>query len=151
MTHREFLEDWVLSRLSIGIHLIALSGLIGSRLAGMPGAAISVLAMVVPAAAITALMTAGYGLIREQPLVQAALAGIGPVTAGLAIGMSIVLIRTAARHGRRGMADWSVAAVAVAIGLVAPGSPLPVIAAGVVVGALFLGGERKRAPETETM
>lgn len=150
LTHREFLEEWALSRLSLGVHLIAMTGLIGQRLAGERGVAVSVLAMVLPASVITTLMTAGYAAIRDQPLVGAILAGIGPATAGLATGMAIVLIRSAAREGSRGLVDWVVAGIAAATGLLAPGSPLPVIAAGIVVGAVLLrGGERQRAADGE--
>lgn len=149
LTQREFLEDWVLSRLSIGIHLIAMAGLIGARLAGARGVATAVLAMILPACVITALVTAGYGAIRDQPLIQAAFAGAGPATAGLAIGLSISLVRTAARRGWRGVVDWGVAGLAVLAGVLAPASNLLVIGAGIVGGALLLRGERMKAPATE--
>jgi chromate transporter len=146
---REFLEDWALSRLSMGVHLIALCGLIGARLGGVRGATISVAAMLTPAVAITILITAGYSSISTQSLVRAALAGIGPVTAGLAIGMSLVLIQASTRTGRHGVIDRSLAAAAIAAGLFAPTSPLPVLAAGVVLGVLFLGGEHKKTPRVD--
>ncbi len=147
ITPREFLENWALSRLSLGMHMIALPGLIGARLDGARGTAISVLAMIVPASLITVLMTAGYGFIREQPLIVATLTGIAPVTAGLAIGMSIVLIRTAARKDLHGVADWLVAVAAIVAGLLWA-TPIPVIAAGIVIGPVLLrGGERGRAAE----
>jgi len=146
---REFLEDWALSRLSMGVHLIALCGLIGARLGGVRGAAISVADMLTPAVAITILITAGYSRISEAPLVRAALAGIGPVTAGLAIGMSLVLIQASARSGRHGITDRALAVAATAAGILAPTSPLPVLAAGLVLGVLFLGGEHKKSPRVE--
>jgi chromate transporter len=146
---REFLEDWALSRLSMGVHLIALCGLIGARLGGFRGATISVAAMLTPAVAITILITAGYSSSSGEPLVRAALAGIGPVTAGLAIGMSLVLIQASTRSGRNGVVDRLLAVAAISAGLLAPTSPLPVLAAGLAIGVLFLGGEHKKSPRVE--
>lgn len=149
ISHREFLEDWALSRLSMGVHLIALCGLLGTRLGGVRGAAISLAAMMIPAVGITMLVTAGYASISAEPLVRATLAGIGPVTAGLAIGMSIILIENSVRSGRRGLIDRALAIAAAASGLLAPASPLPVIASGIILGVLFLGGEHKKTPTIE--
>src|SRR6266550_970113 len=51
MSAREFTEYWALSQLSPGIHLVALAGLIGNRIAGWRGVLVSVAGMMVPAAA----------------------------------------------------------------------------------------------------
>jgi chromate transporter len=145
LTAREFLEDWVLCKLSPGINLIALTGLVGNRLAGARGVLVSVMAMLVPAGAITALMTAGYGEVRAEPLVVAALAGAGPVTAGMAAGVAFTFARQAVRRGWRAAVDWSYAALAVAAGVLTDAHPLAVIAAGIAVGAILLRGEPRRA------
>ena len=142
VTQREYLEDWALSRLSPGIHMVAFAGLLGRRILGTRGAAISVAGLMVPAAAITAALTSGYDLVRGQPLVQAALAGIGPVTIGLTIGITWVFAAEAARRGRRAILDWVVVAASGLAGFVVP-SPIIVIAAGAVVGALLLGRDHK--------
>src|SRR5207249_7926117 len=86
---REFMEDYALSRLSPGIHLISLTGMLGQRIAGARGVVVSVGAMVVPAGIITALMTAGYALVRDQPVGGAAVAGMAPVTIGLTVGTTL--------------------------------------------------------------
>jgi chromate transporter len=143
---REFVQDWALSRLSPGIHLIALTGMLGQRIAGLRGLAVSVAAMVVPAGIITAAMTAAYGIVRDQPLVEAGLAGIAPVTLGLTGGTALALARAASRHGRRGLVDWGVLALATAAGLALPASPFAIIVAGAIVGALFLRSPRPDAP-----
>src|SRR5690242_20179537 len=76
---REFTESWALSQLSPGIHLVALAGLLGRQIAGVRGIAVAVTAMMLPAALITAVVTAFFGEIAQHPLTIAALAGIGPV------------------------------------------------------------------------
>ena len=142
ISQREFLEDWALSRLSPGVHMVALAGLLGRRTGGARGTAVAVLMLMLPSGLIAASLAAGYTAIRDQPLVQAALAGAGPVTIGLTIGITYPFAKVAARSGRRGLVDWSVLVVAALIGLAGPSSPILVILAGAVFGAIFLGKER---------
>src|SRR5438128_7174915 len=97
---REFGEAWALSRLSPGIHLVALAGLIGRRIAGWRGVVAAVAGMMIPAATITVALTAAYGLIAASPIAHAALAGVAPVTGGMTIATAGLLIRASARHGR---------------------------------------------------
>lgn len=141
MTQREFLEDWALSRLSPGIHMVALAGLLGRRVDGPRGAALAVLGMMLPAGIISMMLTAGYGFVRDEPVVRAALAGMGPVTVGLTLGVTYALAKTAVRHGRRAILDWLVVVASAAAGFLVP-SPFVVIVAGALIGALFLGRER---------
>lgn len=145
LSAREFLEDWALCKLSPGINLIALTALVGTRLAGTRGLVVSVLAMLLPAGVITAAMTAGYGETRDHPLVVAAFAGAGPVSAGMAGGVAITFARQAVRRGWRGAADWTYMGLAVAAGLFTGVHTLALIAIGLAVGGLFLRGETTRA------
>jgi chromate transporter len=145
LTHREFLEDWALSKLSLGINQIALTGLEGLRVAGVPGVAVAVAALLLPSGAITALMTAGYSAVRDEAVVRAALAGAGPVTAGMTIGISYTFAQGAIRRGWRGVVDRAYWVGVVAIGLFAGISPIVVILAGAVIGLAFLRGETTRA------
>src|SRR2546430_6492174 len=101
MSAREFGEVWALSQLSPGIHLVALAGLIGQRVAGWRGAVASVAGMMIPAAAITVGLTAAYGLVAAAPLAKSALAGLAPVTGGMTIATAALLVRATARRGAR--------------------------------------------------
>jgi chromate transporter len=145
LTHREFLEDWALCKLSLGINLIALTGLVGSRLGGSRGALVSVVALLVPAGVITAVMTAGYTVVRDDAIVRSALSGAGPVTAGMTTGIAYTFARQAVRRGRHAWIDWGYAAAIVAAGLLLGATPLLVIASGIVVGFVALRGESSRA------
>jgi chromate transporter len=147
LTDYEFLEDWTLSRISPGVTLIALTALLGRRLGGWPGVAYAIGGMLVPAAFIAAVLTATLVEVESIPAVLAALSGMGPVTIGMMLGLTVTLARSAVRkQGRRRFADLTLVAVAVAVGFVAPLSPVAMILAGGVVGALFLG--EGPAPET---
>ncbi len=150
LTHREFLEDWALSKISLGINQIALTGLEGMRVAGASGVAVAVASYVIPAAVITGAMTAVYGLVRDDAIVRAALAGAGPAAAGMAVGNSYLLMQGAVRRGWRGMVDRGYWLVVAAVGVLLGVTPILAILAGGIVGLLFLRGEGSRASGTET-
>jgi len=112
ITQRQFLEDYALSKMGLGINLVTLAGLIGSRVAGMRGIIVSVAGLVLPAALLTIALTAGYTLVRDSAIVRAALDGAGPVAAGMTAGFAFTLARGSTRRGRRMWlaAPWGVAA-----------------------------------------
>jgi chromate transporter len=147
ITERAFTEAWALCQLSPGIHLVALAGLLGRRIAGRRGVVVAVAGMMVPAATITALMTAAYGLVADQPLAYAALAGMAPATGGMTLGLAIVLVRGALRHGSRAIVDLAIVAVAFAVLMLTSVSSVAVIVGTAALGALFLGRERPTSPE----
>lgn len=146
LTRREFMESYSLSQLSPGIHLIALAALLGHRLAGVRGVLVSVAGMMVPAAIITVALSAALGGITDHPLTRAALAGVGPVTAGMTAGLAIVSARSTVRRGWRGALDVAVIAIAFATFVRTTMSPAVVIIGCGLVGIVILRHER---PATE--
>ena len=142
----DFLEDWTLSRLSPGVTLIALTALLGRRIGGRSGVALALGGMLGPAAVITALLTAFFGVVATQPFVIGALDGMGPATIGMMIGMTVYLARSAMRRDRRAVVDLAVVGAALAVGFAAPGSPLIVLLGGAIIGAVLLG----QGPGSET-
>jgi chromate transporter len=149
LTSREFMEDWALCRLSPGIHIVALAGLMGRRIAGVTGVIVAVGAMMLPAGFITAAMTAGYGAIRDEPLAKAALSGIAPVTLGMTLGVTYVFAKTVMRQGWRGAIDAVVLVLAAAAGAFVGGSAsLLLILGGAALGAIALG--RDKSPSIES-
>jgi chromate transporter len=150
ISEREFNEAWALCQLSPGIHLVALAGLLGQRIAGWRGVIVAVCGMMIPAAIITAALTAGYGVIADQPLARAALAGIAPATGGMTLGLAIVLVRGARRHGLRTVVDVALVITAFAVLLLTTLSSVAVIVGAAAFGALFLGRERPTSREGAT-
>jgi chromate transporter len=142
LTVREFNEAWALSQLSPGIHLIALAGLLGKRIAGWPGVGVSVAGMMVPAAIVTILMTAAFGTVADHPLAVAALAGMGPATGGMTIALAALLVRDSRRHGARAIVDVAVVIAALAILTFTRTSSILVILVTAAAGAALLGRER---------
>jgi chromate transporter len=89
LSEEEFVRDYALSQIAPGINLLKLTILIGNRLRGRSGLVVSLIGLLVPSAAVTALMTAGFSAIRSQPIVQAAMKGILPATIGLSLAMGV--------------------------------------------------------------
>jgi chromate transporter len=145
ITQRQFLADYALSKMGLGINLVTLAGLIGSRIAGPRGIAVSVASLVLPAAAITIVLTAGYTVVRDSAVVRAALDGAGPVAAGMTAGFAFTLAQGSVRRGRRAAIDYGYALVVFAAALFFNASPLLVLPLGMAVGATFLRGEPARA------
>lgn len=146
LTRREFMESYSLSQLSPGIHLIALAALLGHRLAGVRGVLVSVGGMMVPAAIITVALSAVLAGITDHPLTRAALAGVGPVTAGMTAGLAVISARSTVRRGPRGALDVAVIAIALATFARTTLSPAIVIIGCGLVGIVLLRHER---PATE--
>ena len=130
MGEDEFARLWALVQIAPGINLVKLTLLIGYRLRGWAGLAASMAGLLLPSAAATALMTAGYTLIRDLAVVKAALRGILPATIGLGLAMSFNMARplfTQATHEgvfRLGVHLFILAGAAV---LMALGSLSPVV------------------------
>jgi chromate transporter len=89
LSEEEFVRDYALSQIAPGINLLKLTILIGNRLRGRSGLVVSLIGLLLPSAAVTALMTAGFSAIRSQPVVQAAMKGILPATIGLSLAMGV--------------------------------------------------------------
>lgn len=142
LSPREFMEMYALAFLSPGIHLVALAALIGHRLAGLRGIAVSVAGMMVPAGMITVGLSIAVGAAAEHPLMRAALAGVAPVTAGMTVGFALVTARSTVRRGPRGIADVAVMAIAFVLLLRFPSSTVAVILTCGLAGSLLLARER---------
>ncbi len=146
---REFMETYALAFLSPGIHLVALAGLLGHRLAGLRGLMVSVAGMMVPAGVITVALSAAVGAAGDHPVMHAALAGVTPVTAGMTIGFALVTARSTVGRGRCGLVDILVIAIAFALLVRFPSSTVPVILACALAGPLLLARGRPDAGGAE--
>jgi chromate transporter len=76
LTEDEFIRAWALAQIAPGINLLKLTAMIGYRLGGWPGLFAAMGGLLLPSAAVTVLMTAGFATIRTLPWIQAILKGI---------------------------------------------------------------------------
>ncbi len=93
LSMEEFSFLWNLCILTPGINLVALTVLIGKKLGGTWGIAISLAGMLLPSAAITCLLTALFLQVENVAAVQAVFRGVVPATGGimLVVGLNFAL------------------------------------------------------------
>jgi chromate transporter len=80
-----------------------LTVLLGKKIRGWSGLLAATAGLVLPTSLITILLTSAYTLIKEQPLVRAAMRGILPATIGLtfyiSVSLGIPIFKKARRSG----------------------------------------------------
>jgi len=93
LSMEEFIYLWNLCILTPGINLVALTVLIGKKLGGACGIAISLTGMLLPSAAITCLLAALFLQVKNVTAVQAVFRGVIPATGGilLVVGLNFAL------------------------------------------------------------
>ncbi len=102
LTEAEYVHDIALVQLAPGINLLGLTVLIGKRLGGVAGIAVSLAGLLLPSVALTVLITAAYARVAHRTAVQEALHGVIPATVGLGLVTAFGLARAqlARKEGR---------------------------------------------------
>jgi len=135
----ELLQLWNLCLFTPGINLIALTILIGRRLGGARGIVVSVAGLMLPSAAVTCLLAAGFEVVQHSIVIHAVLRGVVPATAGITavVGANFAapVAQRARADGPRIMGICAVIILAVTLAL----TVLRLSAAAVIVGAALLG------------
>jgi chromate transporter len=139
LSMEEFAYLWNLCILTPGINLVALTVLIGKKLGGTWGIAISLVGMLLPSATITCLLTAIFIQIENVAAVQAIFRGVIPATGGilLVVGLNFALplIRKGFKQGFFYLLVSGCVTIACALAVIF--LKLSVII--VILGAAFLG------------
>ncbi len=144
LTDEEFMRAWALCQIAPGINLLALTILIGRRLAGWKGIGLATVGLLLPTVTLTILATAFYTRIKDQSLVVAALHGLIPAIVGLglvtAYGMARPLLEDSLRKGRVPLArsDFLLVGSGVIFALWRPPVAAVLLAAG-ALGAVTYG------------
>ncbi len=113
LTPEELLHFLSLCTLTPGINIIALTILIGRKLAGVPGIIASLAGLLLPSAGITCLLAALITRFEDHPAVPAALRGVVPATAGAMFLVGVNYMRPLARTARRDGLGALLASVAI--------------------------------------
>lgn len=110
VSEADFSRDWALVQIAPGINLLALTILLGRRVAGKRGVALALFGLLLPSVSLTILLTAGFAHVQHSTLVQGALRGVLPATVGVglltAIQMARALLQESRKEGSRSLA-WS--------------------------------------------
>jgi chromate transporter len=101
LSAEEFTRDWALCQAAPGINLICMTILIGRHVAGIPGAVVAMIGLLLPSVSITVAMTALYATFRDSTLLQSALHGVVPATVGLGLLLSSSMARPILAANRR--------------------------------------------------
>jgi chromate transporter len=138
----EFMHLWNLCILTPGINLVALTVLIGRKLGGTWGIAVSLAGMLLPSAIITCLLAAIFKQIEHVAAVQAVLRGVIPATGGimLLVGLNyaLPLIRRGYKEGFLNLLTSSVIIIACAfVVILLKLSVIVVVLCAAFLGALF--------------
>ena len=139
LSDAEFGQFWGLVQLAPGINLLALTVLIGRRVAGVRGIAVSLLGLLLPSVALTIGLTAGYAEVQHAAWVQSALRGIVPAT----VGVGLV---TAWQIARPLLSRPAAFVVLLGSGLFAWIGRVPVLAI-LLAGGLLCAAANQRRPE----
>lgn len=154
LTQEEFNRLWSLCLMTPGINIIAVTILIGRKLGGFRGIAASLAGLLLPSAAITCLLTAGFQLVEHSRVVQAIVQGVIPATGGI---MLLVGVRFAVPLLKQGRVDGLlkltvslviIAGVAVTIIVFNITIPLVLLCAAIVGIAFFSAASQSSSPTT---
>ncbi|HMO58221.1 MAG TPA: chromate transporter [Roseiflexaceae bacterium] len=149
----EFTRDWALCQAAPGINLICLTVLVGYRVRGALGIVVAMIGLLLPSVTITALLTGMYASIRDLDMVQSALRGVVPATAGLGLLLSVQMLRPpltdSCREGRASLI--LTIALVIATALLVGVARMPVIVALLGAGmiAAIAGWRRARLRPAE--
>lgn len=113
LTTEEFTRDWALCLVTPGINLLCMTILVGWRVAGLVGALVCLLGLMLPSVSITIAMTALYASLQRMPAIQAALRGVVPATVGLGLLLSVGMARPLLDASRR--EGWASLGLSVAL------------------------------------
>ena len=154
LTIEEFLYFWNLCVLTPGINLIAVTVLIGRKLGGVGGIAVSLAGLLLPSALITCLLTVGFKSVEHIPAVQAILRGVVPATGGImllvGLNFALPLIRRGYKDGIFYLVISGALIIVFALAVILLKlSVIVVVLSAVVLGALIFR-QRPTAPALES-
>ena len=128
MTDSQFLNLYAISQAAPGPNLIVVT-LVGWQVAGWVGATVATLAIVVPSAVLTYLVTLTWNRFREARWRKAVQAGMIPVTVGLIAAAAFVIAVTVSDGNWRLLAVTVATAAVIVLTKVHPLIPLAVAGA----------------------
>jgi len=130
-------QFWNLCLFTPGINLIALTVLIGRKLGGARGILVSLAGLLLPSAAVTCALAAGFTAVQHSPVVHAVLRGVVPATAGVmgvvAFGFAQPIVRRARMEGFPSLGVSAAIMLGSALALILGKLPVAVVLVGVAL------------------
>ena len=144
LSEEEFVRAWALAQIAPGINLVKLTVMIGYRLNGWLGVLMATSGLLLPSAAVTVLMTAGFAVIRNVPVIQAMTKGILPAAIGLSLAMGAQMAQPIFARARKegtmrlGAHVFVLAGAALLLAIVKLSPVIILVLSGVVTILLFI-------------
>jgi chromate transporter len=129
MSDRQFADSFAIAQLSPGPNVLIVT-LIGYHVAGLAGAAVATIAMVVPTCLLSFFAAKVWDRFKAAPFRIALQAGLVPVSLGLIAASAFVLARVADKNIYAGV----ITIVTVIVATFTPINPLWLFAAGGIIG-----------------
>ena len=142
LTPKEFVDGLALGQLTPG-PILMLAAFIGFKLAGATGAAVAGSAIFLPSFLMMLSVLPLLRKLKNPQWLRAFMRGVGPAV----IGALAVLLVQMAPHAAPDIFAWILLALTIGIILLCNVGPLPIIAAGGVIGLLSRGNVLKRLEE----
>ena len=145
LSMEDFSRLYNLSLLTPGITLVALTALIGKKLGGTRGIAVSLAGLLVPSATITCLLAALFVQLERSQATKAVLRGVIPATAGVMLLVLVNFARPIVRGSRgtdvrkllaKGALVLAIAAAVIFANL----SAIVVVIGAALIGVVFFSG-----------
>ena len=134
LTAQEFADSFAITQVAPGPSTLIVL-LIGYHAAGLPGALVATVAMVLPAAILVWLVTRSWLHTRHARWHTALERGLAPIGLGLVAASGIVI----SRGIDTGVGGWLITGASTAALVLTRANPLIVVTAGGVVGLLLRG------------
>ena len=132
LTAQEFIDGLALGQLTPGPIITPLAAFVGYRVAGVAGAAVSAAAIFLPSFALVLAVLPFFERLRKIGWIAAALKGLSPAVIGMTTVTLVQMLPHAVVDVLTALLLVGTVAAMVARGV----GPLPVLAAGAVVGVL---------------
>jgi chromate transporter len=110
-----------------------MAAVVGHKVAGISGAAMAVLGMVLPSIILVLLLLRLVGMVKENPKVISMLRGLRPVVVAMLAYTAYSMVPTSLK----GMLTWCIGLVALALMIFTKINPVWIIAAGGAAGILL--------------
>ena len=136
LSRRDSHLAYAISRLTPGTNLLAYCVGAGWRMRGLAGAIVALCAASLPSAAMATALTRFFALWSERPLTAAALRGALAAAIAIMVGTAWTMMRPT-MQGRRAIRTVVLAVAAFALAYVVRVTPVQVLFAAAVFGALW--------------
>ncbi len=133
VTPEQFAQLYAISNAAPGPNVL-ISTIIGAQMAGIPGAVVATLAMVVPSCALAVVVSMGFERHRDASWRRVVQAALLPITAGLVLAAAIIV----ARQSDTGWLTVAITLVVAAATFRTKIHPLYLLGGGAALGLLFL-------------